>query len=347
MSKSTALWPGIIFCTVIAVMSFVSFLIYRPISTPMWAFIYSIVLANIINLPESLMTGIRFCSRDFLRGVIASLGIVTSALIWLTVGVGIINAFVVIFVVFFGSIYLGRKLELSDALSTLIGVGTCICGASAIAATAPALNAKEEEVGLALTCITIFSITAMFLYPFLFTSTIVGDWLGHNVNAFAIWVGTGIHEVAGVTAASGALGVAGAAMSIKSIRVFMIGPMVLLATYINSRRAKLAAGERPKLTFPAYGIAFIIFSFCCAFLDSYAFQLVTLGFNWVSIKAVLDGTIFKFLLALCFAGVGSTVRLKHLAKLGAKALGIGALMAVLAGVLALVLTIAVLGLIPV
>jgi len=342
----TALWPGTLFCTAIAVASFITWLTYRPVSSLMWAFIYSIVLTNIINLPESLMPGVNFCSRNLLRGVIASLGIVTSALTWFSVGVGLVNALVVIFVIFFASLWLGRKLGLSDTLSMLIGVGTCICGASAIVATGPAVKAREEEMGLAIACITIFGLIAMFLYPFLYTNTIVGGWLAHNLNVFAIWVGTGVHEVAQVAAAGGALGVAGAALCVKSIRVFMIGPMILLATYINGKRAKVIVGERPKITLPIYGIMFIIFSLCCAFLDAHASQIATMGFDWLSIKAMLSGTIFKFLLALCFAGVGSKVRFRSIAKLGAKSFGVGAFMAVFAGVLALVLAIVMSPFIP-
>jgi len=312
----------------------------------MWSFIYSTVLTNFINLPESLLPGINFCSKSFLKGLIACLGLTTNVLIWLTVGPGIMNALIVIFAVFFGSIWIGRRFGLSDALSALIGVGTCICGASAIAAAAPALNAKEEEMGLALACITLFSLAAMFLYPFLFTNTIVGDWLGQNLNVFAIWVGTGIHETAGVTAAGGALGVAEEALCIKSIRIFMIGPMVLLATYITGKRTKEESGQNHKLSLPAYAVAFIIFSFIGAFLDSYAPQIAASGFNWLSVKATLKDSIFKFLFALCFAGVGSKVKFRTISKLGAKSFAVGAMIAVFTGILSLVLALAISPIIP-
>jgi uncharacterized integral membrane protein (TIGR00698 family) len=267
---------------------------------------------------------------------------------WIRVGIGIVNALAIIFIIFLISLWLGRKLGLSDALSILIGIGTCICGASAIAATAPAVNAKEEEIGLALACITLFSLAAMFLYPILFTSTIIGDWLGHNLNMFAIWVGTGIHETSGVTAAGGALGVACEALAVKSIRIFMIGPMVLLATYMFHKKVqKTTRVTKLKLTFPTYAVAFIVFSFFSALLDAYAPQLATAGFDWVSVRTILKGTIFKFLLALCFAGVGSNVQFKSIAKLGVKAFGVGAFLSVLAGILALVLAIVVSTLVPI
>jgi len=313
----------------------------------MWAFIYSIIFTNVVDIPQILAPGINFCSRTFLRGLIASLGIVTNALLWLTVGPGIINAFIIIFVVFFVSLFVGKKFGISNSLSTLIGVGTSICGASAIAATAPAIGAKEEEVGLALGCITLFGLLAMFLYPFLFVNTIVGEWLSHNLNVYAIWVGTGIHETAGVTAAGGALGMDCEALSIKSIRIFMIGPMVLLATYLNKKIGNnVSIDKKSRIALPIYGIVFIIFSIFSSFLDLYAPQILELGFDWLSVKTVLKGTIFKFLFALCFAGVGSKVRIRSMADIGLKSFAVGASMAIFAGILALLLAIIVSPLIP-
>jgi len=347
--SSSELWPGIMFCVGIAVVSFVTWMAYKPISSLMWAFIYSIVIANVVRVPDKLMAGINFCARDFLRGVIASLGIVSSALIWLRVGVGVINALIIIFVSLFLGIWLGRKLGLEGRLATLIGVGTAICGASAIAATGPAIKAREEEIGLSLACITLFGLLAMFTYPFLYMNTMVGDLLMHNINVYSIWCGSGVHETAQVIAAAGVIGseVIGPALLVKSVRIFMIGPIILVATYILSRMER-GTVDKPvtKVTLPVYGVVFIINSIFCALLDAYAVQVATLGFDWLSVKKVLSSNILPFLLATCFAGVGSKVRLASIAKLGAKPFLFGAFMAVLAGVLALVLAVAVAPFVP-
>ncbi|MBS7633310.1 putative sulfate exporter family transporter [Candidatus Bathyarchaeota archaeon] len=94
------LWPGIIICTTIAVISFAASIMYNLISSLMWAFIYSILITNFVSIPKRFLPGITFCSRDFLRGVIA-LGIVTSAFVWLEIGIGVINALIVIFLSYF------------------------------------------------------------------------------------------------------------------------------------------------------------------------------------------------------------------------------------------------------
>jgi len=348
-SKSVTLLPGITFCVGLAAISFVAWLSYKPISSLMWAFILSIIISNVVKLPDRFASGISFCARDLLRGAIAALGIVTSGLIWMQVGIGVINALVVIFFSYFFSIWLGRKLRISNALATLIGIGTCICGASAIAATGPAIGAKEEEMGLALACITLFGLFAMFAYPFLYVSTLVGKWLGSNLNAYSIWCGSGIHETAQVIAAAGALGAKaiGAALLVKSIRIFMIGPMVLVATYLFSRMEKNSVDRKvTKIVLPTYGIVFIINSLLCAFFDTYAPQFGPPELNWPVIKSTLSSTVLPFLLATAFAGVGSKVNFKAISKLGAKPFVVGALTAILAGILALALAIAVLPLVP-
>ena len=348
-TKSTALWPGIFFCVGIAVVSFATWLSYKPMSSLMWAFIYSIVITNVVRLPDRLLPGTNFCATDFLRGVIAALGIVTSALIWLQVGIGVVNALIVVFFSYFFALWFGRKLGIGDRLSTLIGVGTSICGASAIAATGPAIGAKEEEMGLALACITLFGLFAMFAYPFLYSYTVVGNWLGLNLNAYGIWIGSGIHEAAQVIAAAGAQDprAIGSALLVKSIRIFMIGPMILLATYVLSRKERAGVGKSVvKVILPVYGIMFIIDSFFCAFLDAYALQVKLLGLDWPLVKSVLSGTVIPFLLATAFAGVGSKVRFESIAKLGARPFIVGAVTALVAGLLALAMAIMVTPFVP-
>jgi uncharacterized integral membrane protein (TIGR00698 family) len=348
--QHNALWSGITLCIVLAVISFISWLAYKPISSLMWAFIYSIAIANVIRLPERLRSGINFCSREFLMGTIAAFGIVTSALVWLQVGVGVLNAVVIIFFSYFFGLWLGKKLGLNNRLATLIGVGTCICGASAIAAIGPAIKAKEEEMGLAVACITFFGLVAMFSYPFLYANTVVGRWLGLNLNVYGIWIGSGVHETAQVIAAAGALNplAIGPALMVKSIRIFMIGPMILVATLIFGKiENRKVGGSVAKIAMPAFGIVFVLNSLFGAFLDAYAIQIKAMGFDWLSVKNVLSGAVFPFLLSITFAGVGAKVRLRSISKLGVKPFAFGALMATLAGGLALILAIAVSQFVPV
>ena len=186
--------PGVISAMVIAFFGFTVWTQYKPISALMWSFIFGIIVSNLVKIPDTIQTGLKFTSGQLLKFTIALLGLVTSASVWLEVGIGAINALIIIAFSFIVSITLGRRLGLSNKLAILIGVGTSICGASAIAATAPAIQAKEEEIGIAVSGITLFGLISMFLYPYLFTSTAVYNWLLGNPLVYAIWVGSGIHE---------------------------------------------------------------------------------------------------------------------------------------------------------
>ena len=281
--------------------------------------------------------GIGFSSGQLLRFTVAVFGFTTSALIWVRVGVGVLAAFLVITAALVMSLLLGRKLGLNYRISALIGVGTAICGASAIAALSPAIDAKEEESGLAVSGITLFGLLSMFLYPFLFLYTPVGGWLGNNPNVFAVWAGAGVHETAQVIAAAGAVGqdVVAAAMLIKAVRIFMIGPVVFLLSYVC---CKLESSEgRPRgFVVPLFAVVFIIGSLICATLDLNVSSLFMMGFDWVYVKALLSGIVLPFMFATAFAGVGSKVRLKSIIGLGVRPLMLAATVAVTAGLLAFV-----------
>jgi len=328
--------PGLAYCVGLAMVSFTIWGFYKPVSPMMWAFVIGIAVANTVGLRGVLKTGVSFCSGQLLRFCVAVLGFVTSALIWTRVGVGVVAAFVVIIAALGLSLWLGERLGLDTRLASLIGVGTAICGASAIAALTPAINAKEEESGLAVSGITLFGLLSMFLYPFLFLNTPVNGLLGGSLDAYAVWVGAGIHETAQIIVAAGVVdaSVVQAAMLIKSVRIFMIGPVVFLLAWHCSR----CEGGKGKASFtvPLFAVAFTVGSIVCAFLDLNAAQLLGAGVDWVTVKTYLSGTILPFAFATAFAGVGSKVSFASILKLGARPILLAATVALTAGLLAFI-----------
>ncbi|MFH2110645.1 MAG: putative sulfate exporter family transporter [Candidatus Bathyarchaeota archaeon] len=327
--------PGLVFAMVIAFISFLVWTAYKPVSTLMWSFIIGIVISNTTQIPERLGPGLRYASSQLLKFTIAVLGLVTSASVWLEVGLGVVNALVIIVFSYTASILLGRRLGLSSRLAILIGVGTSICGASAIAATAPAINAKEEEIGVALSGITLFGLISMFLYPYLFSSTVVNQWLLGSPTVYAVWVGSGVHESAQVIAAALALDAScmQPALIIKSIRIFMIAPVVLASTFYLSRVEGGNGGAKAKVTVPRFAVVFLVNSLLCAALDTSSFTF--LGIGWDLAKTALKSSLIPFLLAISFAGVGSKVQFRDIAGVGWKPFAFAAMMAVIAGTLAL------------
>ena len=171
-----AVLPGLILALILAIAGqFLSEFIGKdlmglpksPISAIMMAILLGILIRNTITLPPSFQAGIRFGLVRVLRLGIVLLGIRLSlgeagaiGLKSLPVIIGAVGAALLIVT------YFGRKLGLSSKLGTLIAVGTSICGATAIVATAPAIGARDDEVSYSVACITLFGVIAMLVYPF-------------------------------------------------------------------------------------------------------------------------------------------------------------------------------------
>jgi uncharacterized integral membrane protein (TIGR00698 family) len=221
---------------------------------------------------------------------------------------------------------------MDDALSLLVAVGTSICGASAIAAVGPALKAKAEEMGLAVASITLFGLIAMFSYPLLFNGPLAG-WLGNNPLAYGMWAGTGIHETAQVIAAASQVNNAlSIASSAKFIRIFMIGPMVIVSLFIFRRLGRTRETDQVKIAIPWFAIFFVILS-----LVNFGLASLPIGGAWASFNSTYLSPAVTFLLAWSFAGVGLKVKISTIRSIGLKAFFGGMAVAVVAGVTSLFL----------
>jgi len=305
-----------------------------PISPLMWSFIFGIVWGNVFAIPQSYGPGIDFAASRLLKGAVALLGILVSAMAWTRLGgIGLACVLANLFLTFVLGLVLCRYVfRLERRMGLLVAIGTAICGASAIAVTAPAIEAKSEEVGVSLAVVTLFGLAAMFSYPWLFQATALGPFLNHSVGAFGMWTGMGIHEtaqvVAGAEQVNGALDMA---MLAKSIRIFMIGPMVLLVSFLF-RRADPSAGIRSRsLVIPWFAVVFIVLS-----LVNMGLELVFRDV-WTSFAQSFLSPPIKFLLAWAFAAVGLKVRFREIAKLGLRTFAFGLTTAVLSSAMALML----------
>ena len=130
-------------------------------------------------------------------------------------------------------------MGMSDALGSLLGIGTAICGVSAIVATAPVIEAKEEETSLAVATITVFGLLAVLVYPVLgrlwgLSDTFFGTWAGTAVNDTSQVVATGLiySQKAGETATV-----------VKLTRNLFMAPVILGFSWLHFRRRR-AEGER-------------------------------------------------------------------------------------------------------
>ena len=326
--------PGFTITFFIALLSYLTWWTTKgevKISPLLWAFVYSIIFTNLIKNSTILEKGIEIVSTKMLKSAIAFLGITISALVWFKLGfLGVAIVLVNLILTFLFGMYVTRKIGLSNSLSLLISSGTAICGASAIAAISPAIKARSEEIGLALACITLFGLGAMFLYPFLFLS-FLGEWLSNSIYAFRIWTGTGIHETAQVIAASSQIsGALAPAILAKSIRIFMIGPVSIIAAILY-RKLESEKLSSIKITIPWFAVAFILLSLVNTGLE------MLFGGSWIAMmKGYIKPTV-TFFLAWSFAGIGFKVKLRDVARIGIKSFIGGLAVAIFAGISSLLL----------
>lgn len=133
-----------------------------------------------------------------------------------------------------GAALLGRALGVGGETTTLIGVGTGICGASAIATTSAVIGASEVAIATSVTTIFLFNATAAVVFP------LIGHALGLSQDAFGLWAGTAINDTSSVVAAGTVYGATAlaAAVVVKLTRTLMIVPVsVVLAVRAHRRES--------------------------------------------------------------------------------------------------------------
>ncbi|MBR7828556.1 putative sulfate exporter family transporter [Actinospica sp. MGRD01-02] len=223
-----------------------------------------------------------------------------------------------------GAWLFGRLLGVRGNTQILIGVGTGICGASAIAATTSVIKAKQVEVAYAIGTIFTFNIAAVLLFP------LVGHLLGMSPHSFGLWAGTAINDTSSVVAASFAYG--GGAGSygivIKLTRTLMLIPIVIgLAAFTARREARTAAsGEGdvvPGFSLRAMPWRKIVPVFLIGFLAAAALDSIgVIPAGWHSPLS----TFGTFLITTALAGIGLSMRLADMRRAGHRPVLLGAVL---------------------
>lgn len=306
-----------------------------PVSAIMMAIILGIIIRNTISLPESFQPGIRFGLVRVLRLGIVLLGIRLSLG---DVGAYGLQALPIIFGVVASALvivtYFSKKLGLSRELGTLLAVGTSICGATAIVATAPTIGAKDSEVAYSVACITLFGVVAMLLYPF------AAYWIfGDDVLASGLFMGTSVHETAQVAGAGlvyqqyygdpQALDVATVTKLVRNLGMLAIIPLMAVLYHRSSDEGSQA----PKWYTM---IPLFIVGFACMSLIRTIGDMGDLAFGFLEPErwqAIVKHTkeIAEICLAVAMAAVGLGTSIKGLRAIGLKPLAMGLFSALLVG----------------
>ena len=325
-----------------------------PVSAIMVAIVIGLVVRNTLGLPEIFKPGVDFCVKKVLRFGIILMGIRLSILELVKIGTaGLPIVLVCITAGLALTVYISRLANLSRRLGILIAVGTGICGASAIVATAPGIDASDEETAYAITTITVFGIIAMLLYPYLAYLMFSGNQI-----MAGLLLGTSIHETAQVTGAGliydsqflpprpTAADVAIVVKLVRNALMAIVIPVMILVHNRQLAQAESSNGKRTSVAklFPMFILGFILLAALRSLgdagveADGIAFGVWTEGM-WISVhQAVAQWA--GALLAIAMAGVGLGVSYEGMKELGIRPFFVGLFAASLVGVVGTILVFA-------
>lgn len=231
--------PGLILCVAIAIVAFALGRAVPIVGGPVFGIVLGMIVAMFFKPGIRFTPGVKFAGKQLLQISIVLLGatlqlgeVVGSGLHSLPLMLG------TLFITLAAAYVLGRLLGVDRDLRRLLGVGTAICGGSAIAALSSVIDVSEAEVAYAISTVFLFNIAAVLTFP----------WIGHLIqltqHAFGLWAGTAINDTSSVVAAGFVYGHAAGneAVIVKLTRTTLIIPIVMF--YAGKRLWKLrSSGE--------------------------------------------------------------------------------------------------------
>ncbi|HVC80413.1 MAG TPA: putative sulfate exporter family transporter [Chloroflexota bacterium] len=270
--------------------------------------VFALVIGVLVRvgwtLPASCEPGVRYASKRVLQWAIILLGAGLSLRqVWTT---GSQSLLVMLGTLIGGMafiLWLGRRIGIDRTLTRLIAAGTSICGASAIGAVAPVLEAESGMVAYAISTVFLFNLAAVLLFP------PIGHALHFSQHGFGLWAGTAVNDTSSVVAAAYTYGSAAGsyAVVVKLTRTVMIIPVTLLFAALAARerrKTEQALGQAAKVALPYFIVWFLAAS-----------ALNTVGaFNRLG-PHVLP-SIGQFLIVVALAGVGLSTDIPAMRRAG-------------------------------
>ena len=286
----------------------------HPLEATSLAVVIGLLARNIGVVPALFHSGVRQFEKPLIWGVIL-IGATLNFKDIGSQGPRMLAVILVTMTVSYVVIYaLGRLFKLSPALSTLLSVGTTICGGSAIAVTAPLIRAKEEETCYAIGTITLWGLAAILLYPQIARALGVGDI------AFGVFAGTAIHATPQVVGAGFIFSdLAGkTATAVKLVRNCFMAPLAFVIAARFTKTYLHAASEKKEKVPWAKAFPWFLFGY-----------FVMAGLNtagYFSAKGVGGLTwMGRFLIVISMAGIGLNTSFGAFRKVGLKPLAVGLL----------------------
>ena len=294
------LLPGLLLSAAVAICAYLSGKMLPIVGGAVFGIFFGIVINNTIGKPKASAPGIAFASKKLLQWAIIALGSGLSLTQVYSAGT---ESFVIIllvlltaFIIAFG---IGKLMKVPNKLINLIGVGTAICGGSAIAAVAPIIEAEDKDIAYAISTIFMFNVAAVLLFPSL------GRLLGLADGTFGLWAGTAINDTSSVVAAGYAYSNAAGAYAtiVKLTRATMIIPVSLVFAFATAvQKKKQAASKEVNFSMAKIFPWFIVWFMLASLLNT--FGIITPG----AAKIITEAGKFMIIIALSAIGLNSDFR---------------------------------------
>lgn len=318
MSFLSKNWAGLSVCLIISIISWVLGGFLPVVGAPVFAIFIGMILHPFLASYAQLDAGLTYSSKKLLQYAVILLGFGLNISQVFAVGKSslpvILSTISIALIIAF---FFQRFFKLDTKLATLIGVGSSICGGSAIAATAPVIRAKEKEVAQAISVIFFFNVLAALIFPTL------GSWLHLSNEGFALFAGTAVNDTSSVTATASSwdslynANTLEPATIVKLTRTLAIIPIVLfLSYYWQSRQQGNNQGVKLKKIFPVFILYFILASLITTLLTSF-------GVSNSFFSPLKQLSIFLIIMAM--SAIGLKTNLIAMIKSSGKSILLGAL----------------------
>ncbi len=280
------------------------------IGGPVFGIVIGLLIRNTMGVSQVFQPGLRFGSQQILKWSIIALGFGLSFGQVMATGLESLPVtLITLSAAFISAYFLGKWLGIPGKLKILIGVGTAICGGSAIAAVTPIIKPEDHETAFAITTIFIFNILAVLIFP------VLGHALGMSDQGFGMWAGTAINDTSSVVAAGYSYSQAAGdyATIVKLTRATLIIPIcVALACWQAYRMRRSGATDFSLMAiFPWFILWFVAAS---ALRSS---GLIPEAMN-IPLRLLAD-----FLIVLALSAIGLSSDLRRMLTAGARPVLLG------------------------
>jgi uncharacterized integral membrane protein (TIGR00698 family) len=316
-SRPVSLAPGVGISLVLAVIATVIGRLIPVAGSPVIGIVAGVLLSARLGRRARVRPGIAFASSTVLQVAVVVLGAQLSLREVANVGVGslpvMVGTMAACLIVAAG---LGRLLGIGSDLRSLIGVGTAICGASAIAAVSPIIRAKSPAISYAVSTIFLFNVAAVIAFPPL------GRLLGLDQHAFGLFAGTAINDTSSVVAAAAGYGRQASeyAIVVKLTRTLMIIPICLSLASVRRRSDRAEVAPSGPEDHGLLHVARLVPWFLIGFLLVAA--LNSAGLIPVSIHPAMQSTAL-FLITVALSAIGLSTDIAAVGRAGLRPLLLG------------------------